>query len=82
MCGDALDPADHLDSRPAGKRQEHDPSRICAQDDEMGHPMGQCVGLAGAGAGDDKERRRVAMLDRMALFWIEAGEVWRCCHAF
>jgi hypothetical protein len=47
----------------------------------MSRAMGECVGLAGAGTGDDEKRRRVAMLDGMALFRIEPGEVRRCCHA-
>jgi hypothetical protein len=30
--------------------------------------MGQRVGLAGAGTGDDEERRGAAMIDGLALF--------------
>jgi hypothetical protein len=44
------------------------------------HAVSQGVGLSGAGTGDDEERRLAAVLDRMALFWIEPGEVRRCCH--
>ena len=81
MCRDALDSADHLDRGAAGKGQEQQPSRIGPQHDEMRHAMGQRVGLAGAGAGDDEERRGAAMLDRNALFSVKPGEVRRGCHA-
>ena len=80
MCRNALDPADHLDCRAAGKGQEHHPSRIGAPHDEMSDAMGQRVRFAGAGTRDDEKGRRVAMLDGMALFWVKPGEVRRCCH--
>jgi hypothetical protein len=47
----------------------------------MSDAMGQRVGFPGARAGDDEERRRPAMLDGLALFWIKPGEVRRCGHA-
>jgi hypothetical protein len=47
----------------------------------MSHAMGQRIRLPCAGTRDDEERRRVAMLDGMALFWVKPGEVRRCCHA-
>ena len=81
LSRDVLDPADHLDCCPTGKGQEHDPSRIGAQHDEMRHAMGQRVGLAGAGTGDDEERRGAAMIDGLALFWVKPDEVRRCSHA-
>jgi hypothetical protein len=81
ICRDALDPAGHLDRGATGKGQEHYPSRIGAEYDEMRHAMRQCVGLAGAGTGDDEERGGVAMLNGVALFWVKPGEVRRCCHA-
>jgi hypothetical protein len=81
MCRNALDPADHLDCRPTGKGQEHHPSRIGAEHDEMSYAMGKRIGLAGAGTSDDEERRGAAMLDRMALFGVKPCEVRRCGHA-
>jgi putative SOS response-associated peptidase YedK len=42
--------------------------------------MGQRVGLARAGSSDDEERRTVAMLDGVALFWVKPAEVGLCCH--
>jgi hypothetical protein len=47
----------------------------------MSHTMRQRVRLARAGTGYDKQRRRVAMLDGMALFWVKPVEVRCCCHA-
>src|SRR5690242_21784962 len=73
-------PGESSRRRSTGKRQEHHPSWIGTKHNKMSHAMGQRVGLAGAGTGDDQEGG-VAMLDRVALFWVKPGEVRRCCHA-
>ena len=57
-AADALDPAGHLAGRPAREGHQQDPPRIGAVDDQMRDPVGERVGLAGPGAGDDQERRR------------------------
>ena len=53
--------------------------RIGAVDDQMGDAMGQGVGLAGAGAGNDQQRRRwaapPAMLHGSPLLGVERFEV-------
>jgi hypothetical protein len=77
--GDALDAALHLGGGPARERQQHDAARIGATDDQVGDAMRQRVGLAGPGAGDDEERRRVGErrageLDRAPLVRIELGK--------
>src|SRR5262249_61271008 len=81
ICRDAIDPAGHFDCRAPGKGQEHYPSRIGAQHDEMRHTVRKRVRLAGASTGDNEKRRGIAMLDGMALFWVKPDEVGRCCHA-
>ena len=53
---DALDPAHHLGGGAARECQQQDAARIGAVDDQMRDPMGERVGLARAGAGDDQER--------------------------
>ena len=83
LAGDPLDPLRHLGSRAARKRHQQDAPRIGAVDDQMGHAMGQRVGLAGARAGDHQQRRerplaRRAMLDGPPLLRIEAFEVGGC----
>jgi hypothetical protein len=60
----------------ARKRHQQDAARIGAVDDQVRYPMGQRIGLAGSGAGDDQQRPkgarpRCAMLDGAPLFWIE-----------
>ena len=80
LRGDALDAAGHLAGGAAGEGHQQDAARIGAVDHQMGDAMGEGVGLARAGAGDDQQRtgRRAdadAMLDRAALLGIEAIEV-------
>ena len=54
---DPLDPTRHLGRGPAGESQQEDAARIGAVDDQMGHTMGQGVGLARAGSRDDQKWR-------------------------
>ena len=73
----------HLGRGAARKRHQQDPARVGALDDQMGDPMGEGVGLAGSGAGDDQQRRRrqssrSAVLDGAALLGIERVEVGGC----
>ena len=78
---DALDPALHLGRGAAREGHQQEPTRIGPVDDEMGDPMGERVGLARAGAGDDEERpvvgrgRADAVLDGAPLLRIELGQV-------
>jgi hypothetical protein len=53
---DSLRAARHLQRRAAGKCQQQNPFGACALEDEVGHAMGQGVGLARSGARDDEER--------------------------
>jgi hypothetical protein len=82
LCADALDAPRHLGRRPAGERHQQDATRIGAVDDQMGDTMGERVGLACPGPGDDEERpaRRTplfpdAMFDSLPLFGVEFFEV-------
>jgi len=76
---DALDAPFHLGRGAARERHQQKPARIDAVDDEVGHPMGERVGLARPGAGDDQERtvvrRADAVLDGAPLLRIELGEI-------
>lgn len=53
---DALDPPCRLRGGPAREGEQQDPARIDAVDDEMGDAVGQRVGLARSGPGDDQKR--------------------------
>ena len=55
--GDALDPARHLGGGPAREREQQDAARVGAVDDQVGDPVRERIGLAGAGTGDDEQRR-------------------------
>ena len=52
LAGDPFDPFCHFGSGAPGKRHQQDTSRVGPVDDQMGHAMGQRVGLAGACAGN------------------------------
>ena len=54
---DPLDAFAHLRRGAAREGHQQDAAGIGAVDDQMGDPMGEGVGLAGAGAGNDEERR-------------------------
>ena len=81
LRGDALDAAGHLAGGAAREGHQQDAARIGAVDDQMGDAVGQRVGLARAGAGDDQQRAAGAVpvtdavLDGAALLGIEAMEV-------
>ena len=55
LAGDPLDPTRHLGRGPAGESQQEDAARIGAVDDQMRDAMGQGVGLARSGSGDDQQ---------------------------
>ena len=67
----------HFRRRPPRKRQEQDPLRIRAVQHQMRDAVGERVGLAGAGAGNDQQRtgdrpmRSRAVLDRNPLLGIQ-----------
>ena len=82
LARDPLDPPGHLGRGPPGERHQQDAARVGAIDDQMRDPMGEGVGLAGPGAGDDQQRasRRAhapaqAVLDGPPLLGIELFEV-------
>ena len=84
---DALDAALHLGRGPAGEGQQQDAAGIGAVDDQVGDAVGERVGLARAGAGDDQQRAgdvgalaRDAVLDGAPLLRIEAFEIARARH--
>ena len=68
------DPLAHLRRRLVGEGDREDlagaglPGR-----QQVGDPVGEDAGLAGAGAGED-EQRPAGVLDRLALRRVEAGE--------
>ena len=81
LAGDAFDAARHF-SRRRGARKviKQDAARVGAVDDEVGDAVGEGVGLARAGAGDDQQRAADgigvdAMLYGAALLGIQALEV-------
>ena len=83
LARDPLDAFRHFGSGAARERHQQNAPGIGAVDDQMGHPMGERVGLAGPGAGDHQQRRkwagsRRAVLDGAPLFRIEAFEVGGC----
>ena len=53
---DSLDPSNHLLGCPPRKRQQCDAVWIYPVDDEVGDPMGERLGFAGSGSGDDQKR--------------------------
>ena len=80
LGADALGPPRHLGRGPAREGHKQDTARVGAVDDQMGDTMGERVGLARAGTGNDQQRpsfntRPHAMLGRAALLGIEFGKV-------
>ena len=61
----------HLLRGAARERQQQDPPRIGPVGDELRDAMCERCRLAGAGAGDDQERRVAAILGRFALPSVE-----------
>ena len=80
---DQLAPAGHFEGGAPGEGQQQKAPRVAAVQDQMSHPVGKRLGLAGAGAGGDQQRRRRcrmvadAIFDSAALFWIEAVQMSR-----
>src|SRR3954470_15988281 len=80
LADDAARTPRHLERRTAREGQEQDALRIRALGDEMRDAVRERIGLAGAGAGDDEERRR-AMTRRRALRGVQFFELVRHLHA-
>ena len=76
IADDPLDPSRHLRRRPAREGQEQDAARVGAADDQVRDAVGQRVGLARPGPGNDQERP-VAVLGRAPLIGIELVEIGR-----
>ena len=72
---DPLHPAGHLGGGAAGEGEEQDATRIGALDDQVRHPVGERVGLARAGPGDDEERPVGGVRCGAPLVVVEAGEM-------
>jgi hypothetical protein len=81
--GDPLNPTGHLLRRSPGKGEEHDPTRINARNNQMGHAMGERVCLARTGPGNDEQRLSILdrVLHRAALFRVKRNEM-RIGHRF
>ena len=80
--GDAFDTAGHIESGSAGERQQQNPVRINAVDDQVGDPVGQGLGLARTGTGNHQQWPRVegrpildAVLDGTPLLLVEIDHV-------
>ena len=88
LAADALGPADHGFGGAAGEGEQEDALRPRAADDQMRHPMGKRVRLAGARAGQDQQRwpglestcGRHAIGGGGALRMIQCGEIWCFLH--
>ena len=83
LARDPLDAPRHLGRGAAREGHQQDAARIGAVDDQMRDAVGQRVGLARAGAGDDQQRRgrqspRDAVLDGAPLLGIERLEIGVC----
>ena len=78
---DQLAPARHFERSAPGEGQQQQALRIAAVQDQMSHPVGERLGLAGAGAGGDQQCRRRfgiavdAVFDGAALFRVEAVQM-------
>jgi hypothetical protein len=78
-------PAAHLERGTAREGQHEDARRVDAVDNQVRHAMGERVGFAGSGAGDDQQRtgaipflgQRLAMSHGLALRCVELVEVRR-----
>ena len=57
LASDPFDPAGHFGRGPTRKRHQQDTARISTIEDEMRNAVRQRVGLSGARAGDDEQRR-------------------------
>ncbi len=83
LADDRLDAPRHLLGGPARERQQQDPLRIHALDNEVGDPVGQGHRFAGAGSRDDEQRARgdatvflrLAVGSRLALGRVQGSQV-------
>ena len=78
LDGNALDAPGHLGRSAARERHQQDAAGIGALDDQMRDAVGQRIGLAGPGAGDDQQRpgnAAVAVHDRQALLGVELRKI-------
>ena len=80
---DERDLPGHLGCGAAGEGQQHDAVWIDAGGDEVTDAVGERIGLAGSGAGDDEQRRRgarcaEAICNGLALLGVELGENGDC----
>ena len=78
---DAARRAGHFGGGAAGEGQQQDSGRVDAGVDEVGDAVGEGVGFAGAGAGDDEQRGLERGGGGGALLGVEVVEVGRF-HAF
>ena len=71
----------HLERGAPGEGQQQKTVRIGTVQDQMRHPMGESLGLAGARAGRDQQRRRRlcvvtdAIFDSAALSRVQVAQV-------
>jgi hypothetical protein len=89
MCcsgDDVFGSAAHFLGRPAGEGEEEHPIGIGAPHDSVGNPVGEGVGLAGSGAGQDEQGAFVPvvpMFDGFPLIGVEGFEIviwFYCAH--
>jgi hypothetical protein len=74
---DALGAPAHLHRGPARERQQENATRIRAANHQMRHAVGQRVGLARAGPGNDQQRLHALVRHGLALGGIERGQIGR-----
>jgi hypothetical protein len=80
---DKLAPARHFERSTPRESQQQQAPRIAAIEDQMSHPVGEHLGLAGTGAGGDQQCRRRfditadAVFDGAALFRVETVQMPR-----
>jgi len=78
---DRLAPARHFECGASREGQQQQTLRIAAVQDQMGHPVGERLGLAGAGTGGDQQCRRWfcitvdAVFDSAALFGVKVVQM-------
>ncbi len=80
LAGDARNAASHFSGCTARERHQQNSAGIGAANQQMRDAMGERVGLAGSGAGNDQQRgagrgELAAMRDRAALLRIEIVEI-------
>ncbi len=79
---DGVGPSDHLLGGPAGEGEQHDAARVDARADQVSDAVGERLGLARAGSGDD-ENRPVAGRRRRPLLRVQIIQPGKFrCNAF